>query len=83
MTLLLTKAEVDGCPMEPLNPALDAPARGVTAFTRSVELTAHRVIERHRATVMTALIVILAFAVSIHFPDHGVPMDSLFHHSPK
>ena len=80
---MLTNAEVDGCPMGPLNPALDAPARGVAAFARSVELAAHRVIERHRARVTITLIVILVFAVSIHFPDHGVPINSLAHHPPR
>jgi hypothetical protein len=69
--------------MESLNPALDAPARGLEAFTRSVWLMARGFIERRRATVTTALIVILMFAVSIHFPDHGVPMNGLFHHPPR
>jgi hypothetical protein len=44
---------------------------------------AHAFIKRHRATVTTALIVILAFAVSIHFPDHGVPVHRLFDHPPR
>ena len=83
MTLLPTKADVDGAPMEPLHPALHVPARGVAPFTRSVVLTAHSAIERHRATVTTALIVILAFVVSIHFPDHGVPVHGIFHHPPR
>jgi hypothetical protein len=69
--------------MEPLNAALDAPARGVTTFTGSAGLVVHRFIERHRATVTTVLIVMLAFAVSIHFPDHGVPINSLVHHAPR
>jgi hypothetical protein len=70
--------------MEPLNPALDAPARGVTIFTQSAGLMAHRFIERHRATVTTALIIILAFAVSVHFPGHGVPTyGGPFHHPPR
>jgi len=69
--------------MEPLNPALNVPARGVTTFTGSAGIVAHRFIERHRATLTTALIVILAFAVSIHFPDHGVPINSLVHHPPR
>jgi hypothetical protein len=68
--------------MEPLSPAL-APARGVTAFTRFAWLTTHSAIERHRATVTTVLIVILVFVVSIHFPDHGVPAHSPFHHPPR
>jgi hypothetical protein len=70
--------------MEPLNPALDAPTRGIAGFTRSAGLTAHSAIERHRVTVTTALIVILAFVVSIHFPDHhGLPIHGLFHHPPR
>jgi hypothetical protein len=80
---MLTKADVDGCPMEALNPALDAPARGAAAFIRSVGLTVHSAIEHHRATVTTALIVILAFVVSIHFPDHGLPIHGPFHHPPR
>ena len=72
-----------GCPMEPLNATLDAPARGVTTFTGSAGHVVHRFIERHRATVTTVLIVILAFVVSIHFPDHGVPTNTLVHHSPR
>lgn len=72
-----------GAAMEPFNPTLDAPARGVADFTRSVGLTAHRAIERHRATVTTALIVLLAFVVSIHFPDHGVPIRGLVQHPPR
>jgi hypothetical protein len=69
--------------MEHLNPALDAPARGVAAFTRCAALTAHNAIERHRATVPTALIVILAFVLSIHFREHGVAIHGLFHHPPR
>jgi len=69
--------------MEPLNPALDVPAHGVATFTRSVGFTVHSAIERHRATVTTALIVVLAFAVSIHFPNHGVPIHGPFHHPPR
>jgi hypothetical protein len=72
-----------GAAMEPFNPALDAPTRGVADLSRSIGLTAHRAVERHRATVTTALIVLLAFVVSIHFPDHGVPTHGLFHHSPR
>jgi hypothetical protein len=70
--------------MEPLIPALDAPARGVTTFTQSAGLMAHGFIERHKVTVTTALFIVLAFAVSIHFPGHGAPMYSgPFHHPPR
>jgi hypothetical protein len=82
MTLLPTKAEADGCLVEPLSPALVL-ERGVAAFTRSAGLTAHRTIDRYRATFMTALIVILLFAVSVHLPDHGVPVQSVFHRAAR
>jgi len=75
---------VDAQPMEPLIPALDAPARGVTTVTQSAGLMAHHFIERHRATITTALIIVLVFAVSIHFTGHGVPMyGGPFHHPPR
>jgi hypothetical protein len=32
----------------------------------------HRIIDRHGATLNTALILVLAFVVAIHCPDHGV-----------
>lgn len=69
--------------MELFNPALDAPAIGVATFTRSVRFSARSAIDRHRATVTTALIVILAFVVSIHFPNHGVPIHGPFRHPPR
>jgi hypothetical protein len=45
---------------------------------------AHGFIERYRATVTTALIVILALAVAIHCPDHGVAAyNGAAHHPPR
>jgi hypothetical protein len=64
-------------------PALDAPASGVTTFTQSAGIMTHGFIEHYRATIVTTLVIVLAFAVSIHFPDHGVPLDHLAHHTPR
>ena len=74
---------VDAQHMEPMIPALDAPARGVTTFTQSAGLKTHGFIERYRATIMTAVIIIMAFAVSIHFSDHGVGLNHLARHAPR
>ena len=69
--------------MEPLNPALNGPGAWCRSFHSTAGLMAHGDIERPRATVTTELIVILVFAVSIHFPDHGVPIHSLLRHPPR
>jgi hypothetical protein len=59
--------------MEPLTPALDAPERGVAVFLRSAGLMVRRLIERGGVTLATGLILLLALAVAIHFPDRGLP----------
>jgi hypothetical protein len=58
--------------MEPPNPTLDVTARLVKASSRSRSRGLHAFIERHRVTLITALILILAMAVALHLPDHGV-----------
>jgi hypothetical protein len=63
--------------------ALEAPAHGIPSVFAPVAIKLHGIFDRHRATVMTALIVILAFAVSIHFPDHGAAIHGPFAHPPR
>ena len=58
--------------MEPTNATLEASIDDVPSVTRPVVLMVHRIIDRHGATLNTALILVLAFVVAIHCPDHGV-----------
>lgn len=57
--------------MDRLNPTLDVSARLVEASARQGSRRMHAFIERHRATLITALLLILAVAVAMHLPDHG------------
>jgi hypothetical protein len=63
--------------MDLLNLRVDVPKHGIAARGRSFAQVAHRAIERYQATVLTALIVVLAFAVAIHFPNQ---VSTLPHH---
>jgi hypothetical protein len=63
--------------MDSLNPTVHVPIHGVTARGQSFVQVSHRAIERYRATILTALIIVLAFAVAIHTPSQ-VP--TLPHH---
>jgi hypothetical protein len=58
--------------VEPTNATLDVSVDAIPSVTRPFVLRVHRVIDRHGATLNTALILILAFVVAIHCPDHGV-----------
>ncbi|HEY5250906.1 MAG TPA: hypothetical protein VIJ09_04570 [Acidimicrobiales bacterium] len=58
--------------MESPSPTLDVSARLVDASARSGIGRVHAIIERHRVTLITVLILILATAVAMHMPDHGV-----------
>lgn len=57
--------------MDSLNPTVHVPIHGVTSRGWSFVQVTHRAIERYRATIITALIVVLAFAVAIHFPSQA------------
>lgn len=54
--------------MNSLNPTVHVPLHGVRYQGPSFVQVAHRAIKRHRVTILTVLIVVLAFTVSIHFP---------------
>jgi hypothetical protein len=58
--------------VEPTSATLEAQIHGIPSVIRPVVLRVHSIIDRHGATLNTALILVLAFAVSIHFPGHGV-----------
>jgi hypothetical protein len=63
--------------MDFLNPTVATPIQGVATHRRSFVQAAHRAIERHRATTLTALIIVLTFAIATHFPDQ---IPTLAHH---
>jgi hypothetical protein len=63
--------------MDSLNPTVHVPIQGVTSRGRSFVQVTHRAIERYRVTIVTALIIVLAFAIAIHFPDQ---LPTLPHH---
>jgi hypothetical protein len=58
--------------VEPTNATLDVSVDAIPSATRPVVLGVHHIIDRHAATLNTALILVLAFVVAIHCPDHGV-----------
>jgi hypothetical protein len=58
--------------VEPTSATLEAQIHGIPSVNRPVVLRVHSIIDRHGATLNTALILVLAFVVSIHFPGHGV-----------
>jgi hypothetical protein len=55
--------------MDVLNPTVATTIHRVAPHRRSFVEAAHRAIERYRATILTALIIVLAFAIAIHLPD--------------
>ena len=63
--------------MDSLNPTVHVPIHDVTTRCRSFVQVTHRAIERYRVTILTALIIVLAFAVAIHFPSQ---VSTLSHH---
>jgi len=58
--------------VEPTDTTLDTSLDAIPSVTHPVVLRVHNIIDRHGATMNTALILVLAFVVAIHCPDHGV-----------
>ena len=58
--------------VEPTNATLDVSVDAIPSVARPVVLRVHNIIDRYGATLNTALILVLAFVVAIHCPDHGV-----------
>ena len=54
--------------MDPLIPVLDSSREDVRLRHRSASSLLPG-LERHRVTVVTAMVIVLAFAVSLHCPD--------------
>jgi hypothetical protein len=63
--------------MDVLNPTVATPIYGVATHRRSFVQATHRAIEQYRATILTVLMIVLAFAIAIHFPDQ---IPTLSHH---
>jgi len=54
------------------NATLQSSAVAPTSVSHPLVLRVHEVIDRHGVTLNTGLILVLAFLVAIHCPDHGV-----------
>jgi hypothetical protein len=55
--------------MDVLNPTVATPIHGIATQRQPFVQEAHGAIERYRATILTALIIGLTFAIAIHFPN--------------
>ena len=60
--------------VEPTNAILDVSVDAIPSVTRPFVLRVRTIIDRHGATLNTALILVLAFVVAIHCPANGVPV---------